>query len=192
MIYDCWHTGGEQEGSENHTKMAQAPIVNAFVTQQSTCLPTPTATVNNDIYLDWYENGVTSSYAFSSLSELLPFELPVSCASITTSFNMILNSGCTNHIICDQALFWTYREDEAVPVKTANCGILNMLAHGDVKFLVPFGQQQIILTLQDCLLAPDAPLNLLSVGVMQEKCMQTHFNEKHTIIHFPSDNLVLS
>jgi len=35
MIYDCWHTGGEQEGSANHAKMVQAPIVNAFVTQQS-------------------------------------------------------------------------------------------------------------------------------------------------------------
>jgi len=67
-----------------------------------------------------------------------------------------------------------------------------MLACGDVKFLVPFGQEQIILTLCDCLLAPDAPLNLLSVGAMQEKYMQIHFNEEHMIIHFPSDHLVLS
>ena len=64
-----------------------------------------------------------------------------------------------------------HREDQAVPVKTANCGILKTLACGDVKFHVPFGQQQIILTLRDCLHAPDAPLNLLSVGAMQEKHM---------------------
>jgi len=156
MIFDCWHTGGEQEG---HTKAAQTHIVNvevddnpdgggtteleedmtsvpitALVTQQHSCLPTPTAAINNDIYLDLYDIGVTSSYAFSSLSELLPFESPVFCASITNSFNTILDSGCTNHIIHDWALFWTYKEDQAVPVKTANCGILKTLACGDVKF----------------------------------------------------------
>ena len=105
---------------------------------------------------------------------------------------MILDSGCTNHIIRDQALFWTYKEDQAVPVKTANCGILNMLARGDVKFSVPFGDRRIILILRDCLHAPDAPLNLLSVGAMQEKRMRIHFNEDHTVIHFPSNHPVLS
>ena len=116
----------------------------------------------------------------------------MSCASITNSFNTILDSGCTNHIIRDRALFWMYREDQAVPVKTANCGILQTLACGDVKYRVPFGQQQIVLTLHNCLHEPDAPLNLLSVGAMQEKCMQIHFNKDHTVIHFLSDHPVLS
>ena len=216
-IKNCWHAGGGQEGVD-HNKTAQAHIAavevedshdgggtieapepdedvtsipfTAFVTQQPACLPT--AFLNNDIYLDWYDVGAAQSFAFSSLSDLLPFESPISCASISNSFNTILDSGCMNHIICDRALFWTYREDQAVPVKTANCGILNTLARGDVKFRIPFGHQQIVLTLRDCLHAPDTPLNLLSVGAMQEKRMRIHFNEEHTVNHFPSNHPVLS
>ena len=165
-IENCWQPGGGQESSVDHTKTAQAHVANVEIDdnpdgggtietpetdEDTTSIPfaafvtTPTAAVNNDIYLDWYDVGATSTYAFSSLSELLPFESPVSCASIAGSFNTILDSGCTNHIIRDRALFWTYREDQAVPVKTANCGILNTLARGDVKFSVPFGDWRIIL-----------------------------------------------
>ena len=213
MIENCWHPGGGQKSPVDHTKMAQAHVANVEIDdnpdgggtietpetdEDTTSIPfaafvtTPTAAVNNDIYLDWYDIGVTSTYAFSSLFKLLPFESPVSCAFIAGSFNMILNSGCTNHIIRDRALFWTYREDQAVPVKMANCGILNMLAHGDVKFSVPFGDQRIILILCNCLHAPNAPLNLLSVGAMQEKHMCIHFNEDHMVIHFPSNHPVSS
>jgi len=219
LVFECWHMEDGQQAADNN-KMMQEHIVTVevednpdgggtikasepeedttlipftvCVTQQHSCLSTPTAAVNNDIYLDWYDIGATSTYTLSSLSELLPFESPVSCASIASSFNTILDSSCTNHIICDHALFWTYREDQAVPVKMANCGILKTLARGDVKFRVPFSDQQIILTLSDCLHAPNAPLNLLSVGTMQEKQIQIHFNEEHMIIHFPSDHPVLS
>ena len=214
LVFECWHNedaqhgtaqvhvatvevednpdgGGTIEATEPTEDATSVPFA-ALTTQQCASLPTPTASVNNDIHFDWYDDGATSTYAFSSLSDLLPFELPISCASITSSFNMILDSGCTNHIIRDHALFYMYREDQAVPVKTANCGILKTLACGDVKIHVPFAHQQIVLTLHDCLHAPDAPLNLLSVGAMQEKRMQVHFSEEDTIIHFPSDHPVLS
>ena len=217
LIADCWHTEEGQQATDNN-KTAQAHVATVEVednpdggdttepaeqTEDTTTIPfapytthqpayTHTASVNNDIHIDWYDVDLPQALAFSSLSELLPFESPMSCASITNSFNTILNSGCTNHIIHDRALFWTYREDQAVLVKTANCGILKTLACGDVKFRVPFGQQQIVLTLCNCLHAPDAPLNLLSVGTMQEKRMRIHFNENHTVIYFPSDHPVLS
>jgi hypothetical protein len=217
LVFKCWHTENGQQAAD-HNRTAQAHVATAEVednpdgggtteaaepTEDATSIPfaactthqhacTAAAPINNDIHIDWYDVGMSQSFAFSSLSDLLPFESPVSCATITNSFNTILDSGCTNHIIRDRALFWTYNEDQAVPVKTANCGILNTLARGDVKFHVSFGQQQIILTLRDCLHAPDAPLNLLSVGAMQEKHMRIHFNEEETIIHFPSDHPVLS
>jgi hypothetical protein len=217
LVFECWHTENGQQAAD-HNRTAQAHVATAEVednpdgggtteaaepTEDATSIPfaactthqhacTAAAPINNDIHIDWYDVGTSQSFAFSSLSDLLPFESPVSCATITNSFNTILDSGCTNHIIRDRALFWTYNEDQAVPVKTANCGILNTLARGDVKFRVSFGQQQIILTLRDCLHAPDAPLNLLSVGAMQEKRMRIHFNEEETIIHFPSDHPVLS
>jgi len=49
-----------------------------------------------------------------------------------------------------------------------------------------------LFTLRDCLHAPGAPINLLSVGTMQEQRMCVHFNEDVTIIHFPSDHPTLA
>jgi hypothetical protein len=165
LVFECWHNEDAQHSADNN-KTAQAHLaaievednpdgggtieatestedatstpIAAYTMHQPAC--THTAPLNNDIHLDWYDIVAHQAFAFSSLSDLLPFESPVSCASITNSFNTILDSGCTNHIIRDRALFWTYREDQAVPVKTANCGILKTLACGDVKFRVPFGQ----------------------------------------------------
>ena len=97
-----------------------------------------------------------------------------------------------NHIIRDLSLFWTYHTSLATPVKTANCGILKMLAKGDVKFQVKCGSTSVVFVLHDCLHAPSAPINLLSVGAMQEHCLHIHFDEDATIIHFPSDHPVLS
>ena len=181
--------GGTTEAAEPTEDANSIPFA-AYTTHQHAC--TAAACVNNDIHLDWCDMGVPESFAFSTLSNLLPSKSPISCASITNSYITILDSGCTNHIICDQALFWLYREDQAVPVKMANCGILTTLARGDVKFCVPFGQKQIVLTLHDCLHAPDAPLNLLSVGAMQEKHMHIHFNEEDMIIHIPFDHPILA
>ena len=153
LVSDCWHMeDGQQAVDNNRTTQAHIATVEiddnpdgggtseaaeptedattipfaAYTSQQHAC--TPTAPLNNDIHIDWYDFGVPQPFAFSSLSDLLPFESPVSCASITNSFNTTLDSGCTNHIIHDRTLFWTYREDQAVPVKTANCGVLNTLA----------------------------------------------------------------
>jgi len=65
--------GGTIKASEPEEDTTSIPFA-ACVTQQHSCLSTPTAAINNDIYLDWYDVGVTSTYALSSLSELLPFE----------------------------------------------------------------------------------------------------------------------
>jgi len=80
----------------------------------------------------------------------------------------------------------------AVPVKMANCGILETLAKGDVKFRVQCGSQSVVFVLRDCLHVPSAPINLLSVSTMQERWMQIHFNEDSTVIHFPSNHPILT
>lgn len=77
-------------------------------------------------------------------------------------------------------------------MKTANCGVLETLAKGDVKVRLQCGTQSIVLVLQDCLHAPSAPINLMSVGAMQEHRMRIHFNEDATVIHFPSDHPLLA
>lgn len=57
----------------------------------------------------------------------------------------------------------------ATPVKTANCGFLKTLGHGSVCFHIHSAGRSCTFVLKDCLHAPDAPINLLSVGTLQEK-----------------------
>jgi len=97
----------------------------------STTLHVPSTSalsVNNDIFFDLYRTGVIST-TFALVSEMSPICL----SSISSLFNTILDSGCQNHIIKDHSYFWTYHTSQAIPVKTANCGILETLAKGDVK-----------------------------------------------------------
>ena len=144
---------------------------------------TSTLPMNNNVYFDLYQPGVISA-AFSSLADLSP-----ACfSSISTLFNSILDSGCTHHIIRDRSLFWTYHVSQAIPVKTANCGTLETLAKGDVKMRLQCGSQSIVLIFRDCLHAPSAPINLISIGAMQERRMRIHFNEDTTVVHFPSNH----
>jgi hypothetical protein len=54
----------------------------------------------------------------------------IAFATLPEHFNTALDSACTNHIICDRHLFQTYNTNTAVPVKTANCGVLTTLVMG--------------------------------------------------------------
>jgi hypothetical protein len=97
-----------------------------------------------------------------------------SLLSMVNSFNALLDSGCTHHVVRDRALFRDYVE-ELISVGTANCGSLNALGCGDVEFRYPFGDRNVIFTLRGCLYAPTAPINLLSVGVLVERGMSCLF-----------------
>ena len=103
-------------------------------------------------------------------------------------FNTALDSACTNHIIRDRNLFHSYDTSGAVPVKTANCGFLTTLAIGNVKFRLIIGEQTITWTLKNCLHAPDVPINLISVGALQEHHMSINFSFEKTTIAFPSSH----
>jgi len=94
--------------------------------------------------------------------------------SLGGHFNSALDSGCTDHIIRHREVFQHYDTSKAVSIGTANSRSLEALAGGDVSFRVPYhdrhGQvQQIIFTLRNCLYAPDAPVNLISVGALNEQ-----------------------
>ena len=117
---------------------------------------------------------------------------PVAFASLHEQFNMALNSTCTNHIIHDQNLFQTYDVSGAIPVKTANCGFLTTLAIGDVKFCIVIEGTPIIWTLKNCLHTPDVPINLISVGALQEHHMSITFSFQKTTIAFPNTHPTLA
>jgi hypothetical protein len=79
----------------------------------------------------------------------------------------------------------------ATPVKTANCGFLQTLARGSVRFRVVSGGRTVTFILNDCLHAPDAPINLISVGALTEKDAIFTFWKDVTTISFPHDHPVL-
>ena len=84
---------------------------------------------------------------------------------MANSFNTLLDSGCTRHVVRDRALFHDFAE-KSVSVGTATYSSLDALGSGDVEFHYPFGDRNVIFTLRDCLYAPTAPVNLLSVGTL--------------------------
>ena len=113
-------------------------------------------------------------------------------SSIPHAFNSALDSACTNHIFKDRDLFHTYNADGAVPVKTANCGVLTTLGIGSVKIKLSINGKTVVWTLTNCLHAPDIPINLISVGALQEHHMSVVFSFQKTTISFPSDHPHLS
>ena len=60
---------------------------------------------------------------------------------------------------------------------------------GDVDFQYPYGNRQVVFTLRGCLLAPSAPINLLSVGALVKRGMSCLFSPGGiTKVFFPSDH----
>ena len=132
-----------------------------------------------------------STYVLASFPEISS-DYPFAFNSITQTHNSALDSACTNHIFQDRDLFHTYNVDGAVPVKTANCGFLTTHGIGDVKNRLTIGKRAIIWTLTNCLHAPSVPINLISVGALQEHHMLVTFSFYKTTISFPDDHQHLS
>ena len=140
-------------------------------------------TTSNDIYF--------STYALSAISGV-PSTESLALSLIPQEYNSALDSACTNHIFRDRNLFHSYDLGGALPVKTANCGSLITLALGDVKVKLVIGDKTVIWTLKNCLHPPDVPINLISVGALQEHHMSVTFSFQKTTILFPPDHLGLS
>jgi hypothetical protein len=96
-------------------------------------------------------------------------------SSMVNSFNILLDSGCTRHVVQDRALFRDYAE-KSITVGTATCGSLDALGSGDVEFHYPFRDRHVIFTLRGCLYVPTALINLLSVGTMLERGMSCAYS----------------
>ena len=103
------------------------PVVNLCVTPFST---------NSDLCgssYSWCDLKFPSPVAFAStIVESAAF------LSMVNSYNALLDSGCTHHIIRDWALFRTFAT-RSISVGMANCGSLDALGSGDVEFWYPFG-----------------------------------------------------
>ena len=198
----CFQPGGAMEGQREEylANRVPKPIAHiAEIEENQPDLEESTSnsgedTLNNEfaaMSLGVSNNIHISTYVLSSFSEI-PTEQPFALSSISQGYNSALDSACTNHIFRDCNVFHTYNVDGALPVKTANCGILQTLGIGDVKIKLVIGDKVITWTLTKCLHAPDVPINLISVGSLQEHRMSVNFSFQKTTITFPSDHPRLS
>ena len=152
------------------------PLANLCVTSM------PANTNEADLYYQ-----CDHKFSFHAAFTSTPFQ-PAALLSLAGSYNALLDSGCTHHIIRDRSLFSNF-STKSISVGTANCGSLDALGTGDVKFQFPFGDRVIIFTLRGCLYAPSAPINLLSVGALVERGMSCLFSPGGiTKVFFPKDH----
>jgi len=215
VVDNCWKSRGGDAGGHDRYLTSHPHLLNhlrANLATDATLVPDPdpspnlplsdtivapqvpvTTDVVESTLLDFYSESLPEFVGFADVLSDLPPYLdflhllePVVLASFTSHFNAIPDSGCTTHIICDRSWFWTYDVGLAMPVGTANCGTLMTLAWGEVHFRIVLDGIEHTVCLHDCLHAPDVPINLLSVGAMQEKQLMLVFGPGEiTTIHLP-------
>ncbi|PPQ83178.1 hypothetical protein CVT26_015514 [Gymnopilus dilepis] len=113
----------------------------------------------------------------------------IAFVALTSQFNALLDSGCTHYIINDRSLFISLNITQRRNIGTANCGTLQTHGTGDVSFRASYKGRVITFTLRNCLYAPDCPINLISVGALQEKGMRIHFDPPNaTVLSFPDEH----
>jgi len=89
--------------------------------------------------------------------------------SIANHYNALLDSSCTNHLFNDRLLFSDFDALKSVSIGTANCGSMRALGSGTVTFCYVHNGVPVDFVLHDCLFAPDVPIELLSVGALNNK-----------------------
>ena len=134
----------------------------------------------------------------SSKTELVAFldmlgNDELSCASIeevpdemaelvVNSWSTLLDSGATSHLIKGCDYFWIYNEEEAWSVKTANLGVLQTHASGTCIAHFMCNRVSMRVMLKDCLHAPNAYVNLLSVRRFVTAKIACTFEDNHVLL----------
>lgn len=153
MTATCWHEGGgDPSGKEKYEERCKAKLMpranyasgevlgeeppneipHDDPSESNTC--TEIAESNKDIFYSY----ISGSYECIQLTANTLFNLcesnPKTFFSAMQSYNSLLDSGCTHHIIKDKKHFHSYNTSQAIPVTTANCGTLPTKAMGEVRF----------------------------------------------------------
>ena len=165
------------------------PVIDDNIIVPITAMCIPSTVTNPDLLQDLHSLHDTKfpSLAFSGSVDFTNTAL----LSLTTLFSTLLDSGCTHHIIQDHSLFSNY-VSKPISVSTANCGSLQVLGTGNILFCSPYGEHHVLFTLCGCLHAPDAPINLLSVGTLVEQGMSALFTPGGiTKVSFPPTHPLL-
>ena len=159
-------------GTQDQDSSANTPEPIAFLAALDS-----TPIVNDDVQADLYDPFGSLGFAAMALSPELSNALALIATSPDPSarLNTVLDSGSTHHIFRDRSAFFTYKVAQELSVKTANCGSLMAMGMGSVKMVIHLSGRKVELMLQNCLHAPEVPINLFSVGDLQENGFRIHF-----------------
>ena len=169
----CFAKGGgmEGQGPKSKGKIKGKPELVAVASSSA-----PSSTPTPPPALDTYIGDLSCA-----LTEIL---------SANGSFASILDSGTSSHLLKDRDVFWTYKTTQARSMRTANQGVLQTKGSGDCLVRLTHKGVTTTVKLRDCLHAPSACVNLLSVGRMTSVGSQvgcTMDNGKFAIVRKGSD-----
>lgn len=182
----CYRKGGGMEGQapwQKNKKIATAAIAVASMPPVP-AVPAPPPPVAAFAFGD----SSIESFAGSSATAA-GFYADLACASIvelqdasashipshnlaafaSAAYSTILDSGTTVTLVRDRKFFWSYSTADPVIVRTANHGSLSTSGRGDCLVGLNIGGKRYRVRLTNCLHAPDAMINLLSVGYMVDQ-----------------------
>ena len=164
-IDHCWAKGGgmEGQGPKPRATSSKIPISSTMTTSSAevACLVSPSPS--------------PSTFAGDLSCAILPsLELGL---MVQGNLSTLMDSGSSSHLVRSREFFWTYDPSKARNVTTANLGTLATRAAGDCLAKVTFSGVTTILKLRDCLHAPDACANLISVGRMVRAGLSCNFED---------------
>lgn len=102
-------------------------------------------------------------------------------ASFLGNDSSLLDSGATSHLVKVQDLFHTYSKDDARSVTTANLGTLTTHGGGTCVADVTFRGRTIHMWFTNCLHAPSAAVNLISVGRLVKAKIKCSFEDDGSV-----------
>ena len=169
-IDHCWTKGGGMEGQGPKPRLPASTTSKtssvATSTPEVACLASPSTSPPTFI-------GDLSCATFPSV------ELGLMAQG---NLSTLMDSGSSSHLVRSREFFWTYDPSKARNVTTANLGTLPTCAAGDCLAKVTFSGVTTILKLRDCLHAPDACANLISVGRMVRAGLSCNFGDNQVVV----------
>jgi hypothetical protein len=91
------------------------------------------------------------------------------------SGSSLMDSGSSSHVVRDREVFWTYDTNQHPNVRSICQGTLQTLARGDCVVIARSEQGPVKIHLKDCLHAPNAQLDLISVGKLLNSGFHCNF-----------------
>ena len=164
----CYWPGGGMESKapawiRNKTQKSEMAAV-AMATPPAPSLSAPPNTSNNE-----YQRELSCA----AITE--PPDSVVNHSHSASFISTLLNSGTTLHLVTGREYFLDFRMEDNPGVQTVNHGMLCTTGRGTCIAELILGSEKYRVTLHKCLHAPEALVNLLSVGHMLEKGWDCEF-----------------